>query len=63
MNLKRIFFAKLQLYGQNLNLEKKKEIFAFIFDDNNFYIFIKDKNKFEGNLFKDDAKYRNCKPN
>lgn len=38
-----------------LNLDKNKEIFAFIFDDNNLYIFIKDKNKFEGNLFKDDA--------
>ena len=49
------FLLSYSFMDRILNLDKNKEIFAFIFDDNNLYIFIKDKNKFEGNLFKDDA--------
>ena len=32
-----------ELYEKAERMDKKKEIFAFILDDNNFYIFIKDK--------------------
>lgn len=57
------FLLSYSFIDRILNLEKRKKFLLLYLTIITFIFFIKDKNKFEGNLFKDDAKYRNCKPN
>lgn len=49
------FLLSYSFMDRILNLDKNKEFLLLYLTIITFIFFIKDKNKFEGNLFKDDA--------